>query len=81
MPTNLTNVTATIINKASGGNLGKYMGDLSTCWWVFLICTAIATILGVTYMFLLKYFAKPILYVSFVLILVGLVAGGAYVFA
>jgi hypothetical protein len=77
----LTNVTAEIINKASGGNLGKYMGDLSTCWWVFLVCVGIATVLGCAYMFLLKYFAKPLLYISFVIILVGLIAGGAYVFA
>jgi hypothetical protein len=57
------------------------MGDLSICWWVFLVCAGIATVLGVTYMVLLKYFAKPIIYLSFVVILVGLVAGGAYVFA
>jgi hypothetical protein len=77
----LTNVTSELIDKASGGNLGKYMGDLSTCWWVFLVCVGIATVLGCLYMFLLKYFAKPLLYVSFVIILVGLIAGGAYVFA
>jgi hypothetical protein len=56
------------------------MGDLGTCWWVFLVMLGISSVIAMLYLFLLRCFAKPIIYISFVLILVILIASGAYVF-
>ena len=69
-----------LLNKIADGNLGKYMGDLGTCWWVFLVMGAISAVLGFIYLILLRWFAKPILYLSFFLIFALLVGGGFYVF-
>ena len=74
------NYTNVIMDYFSGGNLGKYMGDLGTCWWLFLVMLGISTFIAVIYLWLLRCIAAPLIYVSFVLILAILVAGGAYVF-
>ena len=62
------------------GDIGKYMGDLYTCWWLFLVMLGISTVISMIYLFLLRCIAKPLLYISFVLILVLVIAGGIYVF-
>jgi hypothetical protein len=69
------------MSSVTGGNLGRYMGDLATAWWIFLVMIGISTVIAILYLILLRYFAKPILYISFVVILILLIAGGAYVFA
>lgn len=61
--------------------LSNYMGDLATCWWVFIVMAFISLAISIIYLILLRCFAKPIMYLSFVLILVLLAGGGAYVFA
>lgn len=70
-----------VIDEVTGGNLGKYIGDLATAWWIFLVMVGISTVIACIYLFLLRIIAKPVLYVSFVLILALLLGGGAYVFA
>jgi hypothetical protein len=52
---------------------------LATAWWVFLAMAAITLAITMLYMFLLRCTAKPVLYVSFILILVLLIGGGVYV--
>jgi solute carrier family 44 (choline transporter-like protein), member 2/4/5 len=69
-----------LLAKIADGDLGKYMGDLATCWWVFLVLGGIAAVLGFVYLVLLRWFAKPLIYISFVLIFVLLVGGGFYVY-
>jgi hypothetical protein len=63
------------------GDLGRYFGDLGTCWWIFLVMLGISTTIAMIYLFLLRCVAKPLIYISFVLILAILIASGAYVFA
>lgn len=60
--------------------MGKYMGDLATAWWVFLVMGGVTTCLCLIYLFLLRCVAKPLLYVSFLLIMALLVGGGFYVY-
>jgi hypothetical protein len=56
------------------------MSDLATCWWVFLVLGGIAAVLSFTYLVLMRWFAKPIIYISMISIIVLLVGGGFYVF-
>ena len=56
------------------------MTDLATCWWVFLVLGGISAVLSFIYLVLMRWFAKPIIYLSMVSIVVLLVGGGFYVF-
>ena len=56
------------------------MSDLGAAWYIFLIMAGISTVICLIYMFLLRCFAKPILYLSFVLIFFLLVGAGFYTF-
>ena len=56
------------------------MGDLGTAWYIFLIMLGISLVLCLLYLFLLRCFAKPLLYISFVLIFALLLGGGFYVY-
>ncbi len=56
------------------------MSDLATCWWVFLVLGGISAVLSFIYLVLMRWFAKPIIYISMVLIIALLVGGGFYVF-
>jgi hypothetical protein len=56
------------------------MTDLATCWWVFLVLGGISAVLSFTYLVLMKWFAKPIIYFSMISIVFLLVGGGFYVF-
>jgi hypothetical protein len=69
-----------LLKKIASGDLGRYMSDLATCWWVFLVLGGISAVLSFTYLVLMRWFAKPIIYISMVSIVVLLVAGGFYVF-
>lgn len=64
----------------TSGDLGRYMGDLSTAWYIFLIMGGITMVLCLIYLILLRCFAKPMLYISFVLIFILLLGGGFYVY-
>jgi hypothetical protein len=63
-----------------GSKLTKYIGDLATCWWVILVMLGISTVLAMIYCFLLRIVAKPIIYLSFIIILVMFIGGGFYCF-
>lgn len=69
-----------LIQKVASGNLGLYMGDLYTAWWVILVMAAVTFVLSFLYLLLLRWFAKPLLYISFLLIMGLLIGGGFYVF-
>ena len=68
------------MENVSSGDLGKYMGDLATAWYIFLIMLGISFFMCLIYLFLLRCFAKPLLYISFVAIFGLLLGGGFYVY-
>lgn len=68
------------MEKISGGDLGKYFGDLITSWWVILAMAGITVVLSCIYLALLRCATKPVLYISFVLIFLMLLGGGFYVY-
>ena len=75
----VTNGTTWILETYFSDGLTKYMGDLVTCYWLFLVMAAVAFVISFLYLFLLRCIAKPLLYISFVLILLLLAGGGLYV--
>ena len=68
------------MKKFSGGNLARYFGDLAASWWVFLVMGAISTVMCFIYLVLLRWMAKPMIYLSLVLVFLLLLGGGFYVF-
>jgi len=62
------------------GNLGRYIGDLASSWWIQLVAAGLALVFSIVYLILLRWIAKPILYISLVLTFLLLVGGGLYVF-
>ncbi len=68
------------MKKIASGDLGRYISDLATCWWVFLVLGGITGVLSFIYLVLLRWFAKPLIYISMVAIVALLVGGGFYVF-
>lgn len=69
-----------LLKRVADGDLGKYMSDLGTAWWVLLVLGVIAAVLGFAYLVLLRWFAKPMIYLSFVVIWGLLLGGGFYVY-
>ncbi len=69
-----------LMENLTSGDLGRYMGDLATAWYIFLIMGGISMVLCLIYLILLRCFAKPMLYISFVLIFALLLGGGFYVY-
>lgn len=55
------------------------MGDLVSVWYLFLIMAGISAVLCIIYLILLKWMAKPMIYLSIVAIFGLLVGGGFYV--
>jgi hypothetical protein len=76
----MTKITKELLGNIADSDAGRYMGDLARAWWVLLVVGFISTTLAFGYLFLLKWFAKPIIFTSFVSILVLLVGGGFYVY-
>jgi hypothetical protein len=76
----LSELEEELLSTITDGDLGAYMGDLYTAWWVILLMAGVTSCLCVIYLVLLRCFAKPILYLSFVAIFVLLVGGGFYVY-
>ena len=64
----------------NSNGLAKYMGDAAICWWVFLVMIGISFVISLIYLILLRCFAKPLLYISFIVIFGLLLGGGFYVF-
>jgi len=67
------------IEKVSGGKTAKYVGDLAIAWWVLLVMCGISLVISVLYLWLLRCIAKPLLYFSFLLILLLFIGSGAFV--
>lgn len=78
--TNMTKVTQKLLGKIADSDAGRYMGDLATAWWVLLVVGFISTTIAFAYLFLLKWFARPIIFISFAAILILLIGGGFYVY-
>jgi solute carrier family 44 (choline transporter-like protein), member 1 len=64
----------------TSGNLGRYIGDLGTAWYIYLIMGGISLVLCIIFLLLLRYITAPLLYISFVLIFCLLLGGGFYVY-
>lgn len=77
---NIEDAKNILLDNISSGNLGKYMGDLATAWYIFLIMGGISLVLCLIYLILLRCMAKPLLYISFCLIFALLLGGGFYVY-
>lgn len=76
----MTKITQELLGKIADSDAGRYMGDLASAWWVLLVVGFISLALAFGYLFLLKWFAKPIIFFSFVSIFILLVGGGFYVY-
>ena len=77
---NITDAKDELMSTITSGNLGKYISDLGTAWYIYLIMAGITLVLCIIYVLLLRSFAKPLLYISFVLIFGLLLGGGFYVY-
>lgn len=69
-----------MVEKFTSGDLGRYMGDLAVAWWILLVAAGISLVFSLAYLFLLRWIAKPMIYISMVIIFLLLVGGGFYVF-
>jgi hypothetical protein len=79
----LPNATAAsdyIVKKFGNGDVGRYMGDIQTSWYIYLIMLGITTTIVLIYILLLKWIAKPMIYISIVITFALLVGGGFYAF-
>ena len=77
---NLTEAKDYLMNYVASGNLGRYIGDLGTAWYIYLIMAGISLVLCLIFLILLRYITAPLLYISFVLIFFLLLGGGFYVY-
>ena len=66
------------MNEAFG--IGAYVNDLKLAWEVLVIMVFVSLIVTVTYIWLLKCAAKPIIYTSLLLILLLGVGTGFYAY-
>lgn len=64
----------------SEDTLGTLILDFKNAWHVILYMFVITLVITIIYVYLLKFIAKPLLYTSLVLIVLGLVGGGGFVF-
>ena len=61
-------------------SLANVLLDISNAWEVILYMTVVSFLITLVYVFLLRWIAKPLLYVSLVLLLVGMILGGLIIF-
>ncbi len=66
------------VNGLTGDRAGQYIADIAMAYWVLLVMCLVAGILGLIYLYLLKCCAKPLLYISFLLVFLLLIAAGAF---
>jgi choline transporter-like protein 2/4/5 len=59
----------------------QYIGDLTYCWWVCIVCALTAFVGGITYMFFIRCCGKYIVWVTILLGFLSLLALGIYVYA
>jgi uncharacterized membrane protein YjdF len=64
----------------SGGNIASIIVDLDRSIKLISVCVVIITVSTMLYVWVLKWIAKPLLYTSLSLILLGLIAGGGFMF-
>lgn len=61
----------------SEDTLGSLIADFRTGWVVILIMSAVVIIITLIYVFLLRWIAKPLIYISIIIIHLAM-AGGIY---
>jgi hypothetical protein len=68
-----------MVGEFMSGDVGRYMGDLAVSWWVLLVAAGTALVLSILYLVLLRWIAKPMIYISLILTFLLMVGGGFYV--
>jgi len=66
--------------KIGGDWIVEWAYDLMTTWWIIAASTGIAFVLGFIYLFILKYIAGCLIWLSIILIWLVLAAGGAFLY-
>lgn len=61
-----------------GDAVGEAFADIITTWKIILACMGIAAILGFVYMIIIRLVGGPIIYISILVILLGLAGAGYY---
>merc|ERR1719271_1549761 len=64
-----------------GGTLNQVMqavGSVRRAWYVLCGVALLSLALGYAYLIFMKIFAKPLVYASLIILVVGLLGGGAY---
>jgi hypothetical protein len=56
-----------------GDKISQWVTDLIAIWWITLAAAGISFVLGFLYMLVLKWMAKPIVYISIVLVFILIV--------
>jgi hypothetical protein len=76
------NSTEDVLKTLYKGNqqFGQYVSDIQESGKPLAIMTAVTFVISMLYIYLLKWFAKPILYISIVAILISGLVGGFYLF-
>lgn len=67
-----------IIQSVTGEKVAKYVGDIAKAWQVILGLGIGSAVLALIYLFLLRWVAKPLLYISFLLIFALLLVLGVF---
>lgn len=66
--------------KGSTGQFAQYVADIKESVRPLFIMAAVTFVVSMLYIYLLKWFAKPLLYISILAILICGVVGGLYLF-
>jgi len=71
-----------VMTKLYQGNqqFAQYVADIQESTKPLMIMAAVTFVISMLYIYLLKWFAKPLLYISIVAILVSGVIGGFFLF-
>ena len=69
-----------IRNSVAGDALAAYITDIFACWKVLLVSSVTAVVLGYLYLFVIRCIGGLIVWFSIIIVLLGLLAGGGYVF-
>jgi choline transporter-like protein 2/4/5 len=64
----------------SQDTLGTLIYDFQTNWIIIVYMFLITLVITLVYVYLLRWIAKPLIYISLVLIVLALIGGGGYLF-
>jgi hypothetical protein len=79
-PTKFKDFAIDIADRMSNGQGAKYVGDVYNAWEIIVIMCFVSALIAFIYLCTLRCFAKPLVFISLILILLLLIAGGAWLF-